>query len=104
VRSPASVVLNLCGLESDVATPLEVQGLLAEPRAGVGRGAARERALENAWATWPWWLGRARGRLDCAGDAPDVGELARDVAVHPRACSQEVPPTRGSARAAVWRG
>ena len=71
-------------LEPDAATPLEVQELLAELRARVGRGAARERALANAWATRPGWLGRIRERLDCAGDAPDVGELARDVAVHPR--------------------
>jgi AraC family transcriptional regulator len=71
-------------LEPDVATPLEVEGLLAELRVRVGRGAVRERALEKAWATRPGWLGRVRERLDCAGDAPDVGELARDVAVHPR--------------------
>jgi AraC family transcriptional regulator len=71
-------------LEPDSATPLEVEGLLAELRGRVGRGAALERTLEKRWASRPGWLGRLRGRLDCPGDSPDVGELARDAAVHPR--------------------
>ncbi len=71
-------------LEPDNATPLEVEGLLAELRGRVGRGVALERTLEKRWATRPGWLRRVRERLDCPSDPPGVGELARDAAVHPR--------------------
>ena len=49
-----------------------------------GPFAALERTLEKRWATRPGWLGRVRERLDCPGDPPEVRELARDAAVHPR--------------------
>jgi AraC-like DNA-binding protein len=97
VRPRASVLLNLRGLESGCkvksAGQAERRGALddiwysEDPAVAGSDGACTARCssptARRLWKCRDCWRWVCE-RLDGAGDAPDVGELARDVGVHPR--------------------